>query len=124
MKQRILIFTIIALTAILTGCATTEKKESVDASLVITLEGNPTTGFMWDYTTEGNGEIELVDESSEVQNEGLIGSPSTFNYSFKGVKEGNVTLIFEYARPWAGGEKLYTEVYKLYVDKDLQIERL
>ncbi len=124
MKQRILIFTIIVLIAITTGCTTTKDAESDNASLVITLEGNPTTGFMWDYTTEGDGEIALVDESSEVLNEGLLGSPSTFNYSFKGVKEGDVTLIFEYARPWEGGEKLYTEVYKLHVDKSLQIERL
>lgn len=124
MKQITLIFTLIVLIAILTGCASTKAEENIEPSLVITLEGNPTTGFMWDYTTEGDGEIELVNESSEIQNEGLLGSPSTFNYSFRGVKEGNVTLIFEYARPWKGGEKLYTEVYKLHVDENLQIEKL
>lgn len=108
--------------ALITSCATTAIKEA-EPTLFISLEGNPTTGYIWDYTTEGNGEIELADESIEKTTE-LLGAPSTFYYSFRGKKEGNVTLIFEYARPWEDGEKLSTEIYKLKVNQNLTITEL
>lgn len=115
---------IIIAAILLASCATNETKEAKNSTLLITLEGNPTTGYMWDYTTDGEGEIALEHLDAKATDSTLIGSPSTFTYSFYGTKEGNVTLIFEYARPWEGGEKLKTETYKLYVNKDLEIELL
>ena len=105
----------------LTACATADME--AEPSFYVSLECNPTTGYIWDYTTEGPGEIEASYSAIESTSD-LIGSPAVFSYSFRGVKEGNVTLIFEYARPWEGGEKLYTEVYKLLVNPDLTITEL
>ena len=124
MKKRVLLSVIIIAAILLANCATNETKEAKNPTLLITLEGNPTTGYMWDYTTDGEGEIALESLDAKATDSTLIGSPSTFTYSFYGTKEGNVTLIFEYARPWEGGEKLKTETYKLYVNKDLEIELL
>lgn len=119
--RRIIYIAVIA-AAIITSCATSAKAE-VEPTLSIELEGNPTTGYIWDYTAEGSGEIEIAEERIEKTSE-LLGAPSIFYYSFRGVKEGNVTLIFEYARPWEDGEKLYTEIYRLKVNQDLTIEKL
>lgn len=122
MKVKKVLIILLAVALVL-SCATSESAEEVIPSYTITLEGNPTTGFIWEYVAEGSGSVELINEAiiSQNQDENLVGAPSLFTFSFRGVKPGRVNLIFEYARPWEGGEKLETRIYSIVVNDDLTI---
>ena len=68
--------------------------------LVVSLEGNPSTGYIWQVEEEAArilrqvGEIEFEPESN------LLGAPGTQTLRFKAVEAGQTTLKLVYRRPW------------------------
>ncbi len=68
--------------------------------LVVSLEGNPSTGYIWQVEEEAarilrqTGEIEFEPESN------LLGTPGTQTLRFKAVEAGQTTLKLVYRRPW------------------------
>ena len=86
---------------------TKEVEITFPGSLVVSLCANPTTGFEWE-------EVKIENESSIYQTErnyvspedaGVVGASGKEVWSFNSGSSGTTTLIFEYSRPWEGGEK-------------------
>jgi predicted secreted protein len=69
----------------------------------VTLKGNPTTGYTWQYTIADESIIKLDGESS-VTDSDLIGAGSTFTWNFKALKPGETKITFKYYRAWEGNE--------------------
>ncbi len=71
--------------------------------LVITLEGNPTTGYTWaaveleEQILRQAGEVEFNPESD------LIGAPGVQTLRFEAVAAGQTDLKLVYHRPWEEG---------------------
>ena len=72
--------------------------------LVVTLEGNPTTGYMWEVTEPLDelvlrqvGDIAFVPDYAEP---GLVGVPGVEIATFEVVGAGNATLKMVYHQPW------------------------
>lgn len=69
----------------------------------IALEGNPTTGYSWNYTISDSSILELG--SSHYQSEapeGIDGAGGTDTWDFRALKEGTATITFKYYRVWLG----------------------
>ena len=71
--------------------------------LVITLEGNPTTGYTWaaveldEQILRQTGEVEFNPESD------LVGAPGVQTLRFEAVAAGQTDLKLVYHRPWEEG---------------------
>jgi len=80
-----------------------ELKE--DQVLVISLESNPSTGYMWEVEEADEkilcqiGEIEFESES------GLLGAPGKQILRFEAVAAGQTTFKLVYHRPWENDVK-------------------
>lgn len=74
--------------------------------LVVSLEGNPTTGFSWavigvdEAVLAPVGEPEYTPASTDST---LVGGGGTFSLRFEAVGEGETTLELGYARSWETG---------------------
>lgn len=114
-KIVLLIITILCLC----GC---EKEE--DKTMIITLKGNPTTGFEWVCNVEDESIIKLVSNEyipNKVE-EGIAGAGGVYKITLEGLKEGISGLNCEYERSWEE-EPIYGSNYNIKVDenKDLTI---
>lgn len=70
--------------------------------LTITLEENPTTGYVWTLKMGTENIVALEsDEYKAVQtSENIVGSGGNHVWNFKGVSKGETVLTFKYYRPW------------------------
>ncbi len=131
MKSKIILTcAMVALTLSLFACssevsvdASYDGKEvsvPVDGSLIVTLESNPTTGFLWQYEEEVEDTLHILtgipDETvlalvgkefvaPEAEVPPLIGAGGEEVWTFKAVGEGTTELSLEYSQPWEGGTK-------------------
>lgn len=113
-KLQWILMLIIAASMALTGCSSKELKidESMNGQdvkapvgdiLVVTLQGNPTTGFTWealDLDTailSPEGELEFRADSE------ALGSPGMMTLKFKAAGAGSTTLKLIYHRPFEQG---------------------
>ena len=101
---------------ILVGCASSNNNG--DKVFQIQLEGNPTTGYEWDYSMDKEGIVkeDSADYVQDSADEDIEGAGGTYIFKFSGVKEGDVTLTFTYAQPWEDVEPEQTVIYELHVD--------
>ncbi len=72
---------------------------AVGDTIVVVLEGNPTTGYSWqveaaDATVLASAEPEYVVESD------LIGAGGTYTFTFTALAEGETQVRLVYLRPW------------------------
>ena len=117
-KVGFLVLVAALLLAILAGC--TSDTDEGSRIYKIELEGNATTGYAWTYTMDKEGIVEeimaeyIVDESED----DMVGVGGTFVFEFHGMKEGTVTLTFEYTRLWEDEEPEQVVTYKLRVDDE------
>jgi len=76
---------------------------AVGKTVVVQLEGNPTTGYSWSVkkldgdSLEQQGEVRYVPKKVP---RGMVGSGGTFIAVFKAVKPGKAAIAMVYARPW------------------------
>jgi len=86
---------------------TKEVEITFPGSLVVSLCANPTTGFEWEEVKIENESIIYQIERNYVSPEaaGVVGASGKEVWSFNSGSSGTTTLIFEYSRPWEGGEK-------------------
>lgn len=98
---------------------------------VISIEGNPTTGYTWHATsydssiikveelgTESLNQTENNDESGDM----LVGTPSLFKFKITGLQGGSTNLVFDYYRSWEGSEfAVDTKEYVVTVDNLLNV---
>ncbi|MCL2484723.1 MAG: protease inhibitor I42 family protein [Endomicrobia bacterium] len=89
---------------------------------VISLDGNPTTGYSWTYRQTNEGIVREVSSKYESEQSDLMGRGGTFIFVFKGINKGETELIFEYLRPWEEGIKpIETKTYIFKVDANKHI---
>ena len=86
---------------------TREIEITFPGSLVVSLCANPTTGFEWEDVKIGDEAVIYQYEHNFVSPEdsGAVGASGKDVWTFKPRTRGISTLIFEYSRPWEGGEK-------------------
>ena len=124
----IALFTLLAALTVATGCS--PQQQEVKASigdngremqlkkgqtLVVTLEGNPTTGYSWEVAEpldeqvlQQAGEAEFKAESE------ALGAGGVQILRFEAVNAGQITLKLVYHRPWEEGVEPL-ETYSLQV---------
>ena len=129
MRYFISILVLLLASLALGGCATSPDtteditEEPGDKTAVIQLDGNPTTGYSWEYTMKPEGIIQEVDNQykSDTENQDIVGQGGEFTFTFSGVKAGETTLTFEYRRSWEEEEPLETKTFTATVDEALNI---
>ncbi|NCD32580.1 MAG: hypothetical protein EOL87_04090 [Spartobacteria bacterium] len=91
------------------GCAkplTEKDNESrisipVDGTFQIQLEGNPTTGYIWEIEKMDASMLRAVDDPVyEAKSKSRAGSGGVYTFSFKVVAAGASSLALAYHRPW------------------------
>jgi len=68
--------------------------------LVVTLEGNPTTGYTWEVEELNEQVLQQVGDIVSVPESDLMGAPSMQIATFKVVGAGDATINMVYHRPW------------------------
>jgi inhibitor of cysteine peptidase len=87
---------------------------SIGESLKISLPSNPTTGYSWSITRQGDPTV-LHLSSDYYPTSTLTGSGGTETWNVIATKKGNETLIFNYARPWENVAPVRTVRYNFSV---------
>ncbi|UCH51794.1 MAG: protease inhibitor I42 family protein [Chloroflexota bacterium] len=125
--RTISIFTLLSISLLLVACApstgtSTEiscddfrqqphmsKQINVPAgdTFTVTLCSNATTGFEWSESAQISDPtiVQKTDHEFVAPDTGLVGAPGKEVWTFKALKKGTSTIVFEYSRPWEGGEK-------------------
>jgi predicted secreted protein len=83
----------------------------VGQSLELSLESNPSTGYLWQYFPEFAGGGVLEETGHEYRGESnLIGASGREYWSFKVIGTGNAAISLGYMRPWESRlpEKTFT----------------
>ena len=114
MRLRIWLAAFLALVMILTACSglfgsrlDLEEADNGGEFVVergsrvsIKLEGNPTTGYLWDLT---ECDQTILAQSSEVDyksGSSLVGAGGIYTFDFKAVDSGKTRVKLIYHRPW------------------------
>ena len=85
----------------------------------LTLAGNPTTGYAWQAAVDAADILEVSLEYC-ADDTGLIGSGGRYEACFNGLTTGEASVTLTYRRPWEE-EALYTLVYRVQVDEELNV---
>jgi len=101
----------------------TAKGGSVGTTAVFGLNGNATTGFIWEVSMDGEGLFDLERRSFGSYSQS-VGAPVAEELILKAAKAGTVNISFVYERPWEGGERLVEYVYVFKIHDDLRVELL
>ena len=75
--------------------------------LFVTLCSNPTTGFQWSNPAQISDES-VVEQKNHIfisPAKPMPGSASREEWTLSTLKKGTTTVVWEYSRPWDGGEK-------------------
>jgi len=110
----IALLTLLAALTVATGCSPQQQevKASIDdngremqlkkgQTLVVTLEGNPTTGYSWEVVEPLNEQVLRQAGEPEFQQESdLVGAGGVQILRFEAVNAGKMTLKLIYHRPW------------------------
>lgn len=122
MKKLVLAIVVIFAVAVLFGCSNGAKSGS--SVYKVELEGNPTTGYTWQYKMNPEGIVkEVKNEYVEDKQSGdAVGVGGKYVFEFEGVKAGEVTLEFRYARSWEDEEPSDQKTIVLKVDDKLNVE--
>ena len=92
--------------------------------LTITLEENPTTGFVWMLKMGTENIVSLEsDEYIPVQtSENVVGSGGNHVWIFKGISKGETVLTFKYYRPWEKEDTaIETRIFTVIVNENGEI---
>ena len=139
MANKIIYLTIILVMIIISGCSDNEYIDensdvdfviSVDETLRIEMDCNPTTGYDLIITEHDQSVLELVgDGMSELKKKGIgeesdyspsnpcVGCGGTCFFEFIGLKPGITTVEIDYCQPWNCEESLSkTYVYNVKVE--------
>lgn len=94
----------------------------------IVLKGNPSTGYSWQCdAANGDAFVKVVSQYRldwQPDGDNDIPPPGTagrYFFALNGVAAGEETLTFTYKRIWEDAEPLYTLVYHVRVDENLNV---
>lgn len=96
------------------------KREGESCSIV--LSANPTTGFDWVLSYEGEGLLNNYNNEQSTPPKGIAGAGLERRYFFKGERKGTCYVVFTYKRNWEGGDTSTTFAYRFEVDDKLNIK--
>jgi inhibitor of cysteine peptidase len=68
--------------------------------LVVTLEGNPTTGYTWEVDTIDQAILKQIGEPEFKASSGALGAGGLMTLQFQAVSQGETPLRLVYHRPW------------------------
>ena len=76
-------------------------------SLLVTLCSNATTGFRWSEPAQIKNEsiLEQKGHTFVAPEKSMPGAAGKEEWTFNALKKGTSVVVWEYGRPWAGGEK-------------------
>ncbi len=120
MKATKAILIILTLTLTLISCKSTAQEESwfhySDKSVFVELEGNYTTGYMWEAELEGTA-VQLKEDKYTPHDapEGMVGVGGTWTCTLTAVSDGTATIYLTYARPWSKTDIAETHVLQVSV---------
>ena len=103
MKKMCYILVCASLLLLLCACAPgeTERAKVEGDRLIVTLESNPSTGYGWEYDTEGDpcfpspAEYDYITEQHDLN---LVGASGAETFTFAAKADGKTTLRFSYLR--------------------------
>lgn len=96
------------------------QSKNGEKTVEINIEGNPTTGYEWEYEINADGIIKEDSNQYKPKDPDLCGSGGIYTWKFSALKEGTTEINFKYRRSWEK-EAIKTKVYICVVDKDLNI---
>ena len=111
-KNILIILTLVVILASISGCKpkavqltdADNNKEiplEVGSQLVITLPGNPSTGYSWEVKSMDAAILGVVGEPQFVSdNTNLVGAGGQLSLTFEALKAGSTTLELVYHRAW------------------------
>lgn len=116
--KRIALVLFLGACLLLAGCSAKGPQE-----VSITLPGNATTGFEWNYMLSAEGIIKEKSTSvtPDSTDEDIVGSGSQYTWVFESVAEGEVDIIFAYARSFEEIDPAFTLTYTFTVAADKTI---
>lgn len=87
--------------------------------IVITLEGNPTTGYSWDVASFSTNRLQKIGAAQYRQTEQhdsrpRVGVGGRFLFKFKAIESGRADLKLVYRRSWE--TTAYDKVYSVVLD--------
>jgi inhibitor of cysteine peptidase len=82
------------------GDAGSQVELNAGQTLVVSLEGNPTTGFTWEAAELDEQVLRQVGEAEFKPDSDAIGSGGVQTLRFETVNSGQTTLDLVYRRPW------------------------
>lgn len=99
------------------SCASTKnaQNEAKSENARISMIGNPTTGFSWEYSQNPDGIVSVQENQTYLGEGEIAGAPSRFDYVLSAEKDGETTLTFVYRRSWEKDEPLEKSSYKVEV---------
>lgn len=87
--------------------------KKVGETFEITLESNPTTGYMWEWSNNKDSTVVAkVSNKYEGSKPAIPGSGGVEVFTFKALKAGKATLKLQYKRSW---EKGFIKEKKIHV---------
>ncbi|MDR2842365.1 MAG: protease inhibitor I42 family protein [Spirochaetaceae bacterium] len=103
------------------SCTSQPGTNNKAGTLVITLEGNTTTGYSWTYKMNSDEIVEEV-SSEYIKPDAAIGAGGTFVFTFAALHQGETEIAFYYTRPWETAPDAKPDVvYFITVNPDLSI---
>jgi inhibitor of cysteine peptidase len=90
------------------AAAEADKASAVGDNYVISLQGNPSTGYRWrlDRTRSQNLALVKVEDlgyaAAKQTGKPMVGAAATYHFRVTLLATGTANLAFEYVRPWEG----------------------
>lgn len=81
------------------------RELGVGDELMLRLTENPTTGYRWQVTCTGDGNLEMVDEGFEAGSAGLPGAAGQRTLRYVARKAGQVEVLAAHERAWDAGKE-------------------
>ena len=88
-------------------------KEGEDFSIF--LDANLTTGYQWQMDSDRDF-IQFLDVSYTPPSTELVGTSGVEKFDFKAMKQGEVSIIFSYLRPWEEKAPIKKIIYNLTIE--------
>ena len=74
--------------------------QRISDQLVVVLEGNPTTGYMWEVEGVDESILQQIDDADFLPDSDALGAGGKLVLHFRAMSMGQTTLRLVYHRPW------------------------
>lgn len=77
-----------------------EPAEDARRCVNLILEGNPSTGYVWQGVSSDETVALVEEEAASAQEETRVGAPAAAAFRIRGAAPGEAEITFSYSRPW------------------------